>query len=85
MKTNILKYNVLIKKEDKYFVAFAPTLGISDFGKTVDLAKKNLQEAMLCHIEGLIKTKTEIPLPDTGEFFIGQTEVTLPQSLRLAL
>ena len=44
MKTTILKYNVIIKKEGKYFVAYAPTLGISDFGKTIDLASPTATE-----------------------------------------
>ena len=59
MKTTILRYQVLIRKQGKNYIADVPTLGISDFGKTLELAKKNVQGAIRCHIEGLAKTNSE--------------------------
>ena len=85
MQNTSLKYNVIIKKEGKYYVAYVPTLGISDFGKNLDQAKKNIQNAMECHIEGLLKTKTEVPAPDSQEYFIGQTEISFPKVIKLAI
>ena len=85
MKTNMFRYNVLIKKEKKQYVAYVPTLGISDFGKTVDEAQKHVREAIACHIEGLIKTGTEVPPADTQEFYVSQTEVAIPKTFRFAL
>jgi predicted RNase H-like HicB family nuclease len=48
MKTTLLRYHVIIQS--------IPTLGISDFGKTVTRAKQNIAKAIACHIEGLVKT-----------------------------
>lgn len=62
MKTTLLKYHVIIQKEGSDYIAYVPTLGISDFGKTVSQAKQNVAKAIVCHIEGLVKTKTEVPL-----------------------
>lgn len=84
MKTTILKYNVIIRQEGKNFIADVPTLGISDFGKTVQEAKRHIKQAIACHIEGLIKTKTEVPPPDTTDFYLSQTEITIPQDFRFA-
>lgn len=84
MKTTVLRYNVLIKKEGKYFIAYVPTLGISDFGKTVDQAKTHVKQAIECHIEGLVKTDSEIPAPDSQDFYISQTEITLHKGVKLA-
>ncbi|HCR36023.1 hypothetical protein A2130_04265 [Candidatus Woesebacteria bacterium GWC2_33_12] len=84
MKINLLKYNVFIKKEGKFYVAQVPTLGISDFGKTIEETQKNVKQAIECHIEGLLKTKTEIPEPDTQDYFISQTEVNIPQGVQFA-
>ena len=84
MKTNVLKYNVIIRKEGKNFIADVPTLGISDFGKTIPLAKKHIKQAIACHVEGLIKTHTEVPQPDTEDFYISQTEITLTRPLHFA-
>jgi len=84
MKTTALKYNVMIKKEGKYFVAYVPTLGISDFGKTVDDARKNVEAAISIHIEGLIKTDSEVPAQDSTDFYISQYQVNVPANLKLA-
>lgn len=84
MKTNLLKYNVIIKKEGKFYVAYVPTLGVSDFGKTVEEAKKNVQDAIQIHVDGLVKTKTEVPASDTGEFFISQSKVSSPKGIQFA-
>lgn len=79
MKTNILKYNVIIKKDGKEYISFVPTLGISDFGKNIEDAKQNTKEAIECHIEGLVKTGDEIPLSDEQDFFISQIETSFPK------
>lgn len=42
---------------------FVPLLrGVHTCGKTIDEVKKNLREAVRCHIQGLIKDKEPIPL-----------------------
>jgi len=84
METTVFKYNIIIRRDKKDFIADVPTLGISDFGKTVEEAKKNVREAIKCHIEGLIKTQTEIPAPDTEDFFVSNAEINISKSIRLA-
>ena len=84
MKTTVLKYNVIIKKEGKYYVAYVPTLGISDFGRSVDVARTNVETAISVHIEGLIKTDSEIPGPDSSDFYISQSQVSVPANIKLA-
>lgn len=84
MQTNVLKYNVYIRKEGKHFVAYVPTLSISDFGTTVDLAQHHVRDAIACHVEGLIKTGNEVPHPDTAEFYLSQAEITVPKFLKFA-
>jgi len=85
MKSTVLKYNVMIKKEGKYFVAYVPTLGISDFGRTVDDARKNVEAAISVHIEGLIKTDSEVPAQDSSDFYISQYQVNVPANLKSLL
>ena len=67
MRTNILRYRIIINKEGGQYVAYVPILGISDFGKTIDEAKKHVEDAIACHIEGLIKTGDDVPAPDVSE------------------
>ncbi len=85
MKTSILRYQVFIKKEGKDYIAYAPTLGVSDFGTSIDAAKQNIHDAISCHIEGLQKTNTEVPMPDTDDVYISQTEVAITGNFRFAL
>lgn len=84
MQTTVLKYNVIIRKQARDFIADVPTLGISDFGKTLTEAKRNIKQAINCHVKGLIKTKTEIPSPDVEDFYISQTEITVPTTVKFA-
>lgn len=84
MKATVLRYNTIIKKENKYYVAYVPTLGISDFGKTIDEAKKNVEKAIGVHVTGLIKTKTEVPAPDNEEFYISQSRIIIPEKINFA-
>ena len=85
MKTTVLRYQVIIRREGKQYIADVPTLGISDFGTSVELARKHIQQAIVTHIEGLAKTNTPVPSPDTNEYYISTTEVTVPVSTRLAI
>lgn len=79
MKTSILKFNVIIKKEGKEYISFVPTLGISDFGKNIEDVKRNTKEAIECHVEGLVKTGNEIPSSDEQDFIISQIETSFPK------
>lgn len=41
---------------------FVPFLkGVHTYGKTLDEVKKNLREAILCHIQGLLKDHEAVP------------------------
>lgn len=85
MDTTLLRYNVVIRKEGRNYIADVPTLGISDFGRTVESAKLNVRSAIICHIEGLRKTKTPVPSPDTDSMYFGSTEISFSGPIRFAL
>lgn len=61
MRTKILDYNVRIVREGKYFVTYVPTLGISDFGLTLEKAKKNTEGCIECYVEALTKNNEIVP------------------------
>lgn len=84
MQTTLLRYHVIIHKEGNQYIADVPTLGISDYGRTISLAKEHVKGAILCHIEGLQETKTPIPPPDKDDVYIGSAEVSFPGTIRFA-
>lgn len=67
MKTKVLNYKVLIEKEAQngksIYVTQVPTLGISDYGDTLEKALKNTEKLIKFHIKSLIDENTEIPAP----------------------
>lgn len=46
-----LKFTAVITKDDKWYVALCVELGVVSQGKTIEEAKKNLQEAVELYIE----------------------------------
>ena len=84
METTILNYRIIVEKEKQkkghLFVAYVPSLGISDFGKTVDEASSNVKKAIQLYIESLIELKKIIPAPDSDDYFVTskKIEVNLP-------
>lgn len=69
MENKVLNYRIIIEKEPQkdgsnVYVSYCPTLGISDFGKSVEEAKDHIHEAIECHIQGLAKLGEPVPTPD---------------------
>ena len=81
METKALNYRIIIEKEKKkkgsLYVAYVPTLGISDFGKTVEDATVNVTKAIKIYLETLLQLKKSIPTPDTEEYFVTSTKIEL--------
>lgn len=84
MQKNILNYRIIIEPEvdektgKTVYTATAPTLGVADWGKTVEEAQRHIKEAIHCHIESLTKHNSPIPSPDSSEYMITTTHIELP-------
>ncbi len=84
METTILNYRIIIEKEEQnkgfLYVAYVPSLGVSDFGKTVDEAASNVKKAIQLYVETLIELNKPIPAPDSDDYFVTskKIEVSLP-------
>ena len=49
-------FRTIIEPDEKGYHGFAPILrGLHTVGRTIEETKKNLDEAIRCHIEGLLK------------------------------
>lgn len=84
METKALNYRVIVEKERSkkglVYVAYAPSLGISDFGKTVEESVNNIEKAIKLYIETLVELKKSVPQPDGEEYFVTtrKIEVAVP-------
>ena len=62
MKTKVLNYKTVIKKDGKYYHGFVPALlGCHTFGKTIEETRKNLTEAIEGYLFSCVKNKDPIP------------------------
>lgn len=64
MQRNVLDYRVVIEKEDMdgktVYNAFCPTLGLSDYGNSIDQAIDRIRKLMKFHIESLAEFGQDI-------------------------
>lgn len=55
-------FRIIVEPEKKGYYGFVPLLkGVHTNGNTLQEVKKNLKEAIKCHLQGLIKDKKVIP------------------------
>jgi predicted RNase H-like HicB family nuclease len=61
-----MRYGIVIEKGAKNYSAYVPDLpGCVSTGRTVDELRRNIQEAIELHLEGLQKDGDPIPPPTT--------------------
>lgn len=81
MNTKVLNYRVIVEREKQgkefVYVSYVPSLGISDFGKTVDEAVKNTEKAIKLYVEALLNSKQSVPEPDSDDYFITSRKVEI--------
>lgn len=81
METKALNYRIVIEKEKQnkgyLYVAYVPSLGISDFGKTIEEATANIEKAIKLYLETLVDLKKSIPAPDSEEYFVTSKKIEL--------
>lgn len=89
MEKKVLNYRIIIEPE-KYqdgstvYVAYCPTLGISDYGDTVEEVLKSLKDGIELAIECLIKEKKEIPADHLDEQIIASTKINIPHGIKVS-
>lgn len=84
MNKQILNYRIIIEpeKQGKKVVsnAYCPTLGLADYGDSIDEAFKNIQSLIKFHIECLLEDGLEVPSENTEEEVITSTKVSIQSS-----
>lgn len=82
METKVLNYRIIIRstKEGKkiVYIAECPTLGVYDWGDTLDEALKSIREGIECHLQALIKDSEEIPVDYPEKEFVTETKIAVP-------
>ncbi|MGI8419199.1 MAG: type II toxin-antitoxin system HicB family antitoxin [Candidatus Levyibacteriota bacterium] len=88
MEKNLLNYRIIIEKE-KYedgpivYVASCPTLGISDYGDTIEDVLASIKDGIELAVESLAKEGKEVPVDHTDEQIITSTRISVPASIKI--
>lgn len=89
METKVLNYRIIIKptKEGRktVYLAECPTLGVYDWGDTIEQVLKSIKEGIECEIEGLIKDGETVPIDHVEQEIITTTSISIPQVPSIAL
>ena len=89
MEKQLLNYRIIIDKEtypdgSLVHVAHCPTLGISDYGDSVEEVLKSIKEGIELAVESLSKEKQEVPIDNIDDQIITSTKVYVSSRLPLS-
>ena len=89
LQTNVLNYRVIIEKgfyDDgtPVYSASCPTLGVFDYGDSIDEVLESIKDGIELAIECLVEEGQEVPVDHIEDSIIVNTRVPLPAKARLA-
>lgn len=82
MKTVLLNYSVIIEpdtetgSDKQVFSAYCPSLGIADYGSTVDKALLNIKKTIEFHLDCLREEGEPIPEPSSLHGLLTHVQVS---------
>lgn len=81
MQKQVLNYRIIIEPEKMgrkvAYNAYCDTLGLADYGYSVEEAIKNIKSLMKFHIKCLLEDGVEVPTENTEEELIMSTRVSI--------
>ena len=89
MEKKILNYRIIIEPEkyengSRVYVAYCPTLNISDYGDTVEEVLTSIKDGIELAVEHLAKAKKEIPVDNVEKQIITSAQITPPKNLKVS-
>ena len=84
MQKHILNYRIIIEPEKMggktVYNAYCPTLGLADFGNSVDETIQRIQSLIKFHIESLLEDGMDVPEENTAQEIITSAQVSIEES-----
>lgn len=82
MKTQVLNYRIIIEPEKQgkrvVYNAYCPTLGVVDYGNSIDEVLKSIKDGIELALEYLADEGKEIPVDNIAEQVVTTTQVQVP-------
>ena len=85
MQTKVLNYRVIIEPENypdgsRVFNAYCPTLGVTDYGNSVEEVLESIKDGISLAVESLAKEKADIPSDDLNSQIVTSAQIKLPSA-----
>jgi len=85
MQTKVLNYRVIIEPENypdgsRVFNAYCPTLGVTDYGNSVEEVLESIKDGISLAVESLAKEKADIPSDDLNSKIVTSAQIKLPSA-----
>ena len=86
----LLNYRIIIEKEryedgSLVYLAYCPTLGISDYGDTVEEVLASIKDGIELAVESLAKEGKEVPVDHIDEQIVTSAKITLPSGIKISV
>ena len=87
MEKTVLNYRIIIEPEtypdgNKVYNAYCPTLGVADYGDSVEEVLESIKDGIILAIESLAKEEKEIPRDNLEEQIVATAKVKIPSGLK---
>lgn len=81
MQKRILNYRIIIEPEtyddgSTVYVGYCPSLGVSDYGDTVEDVMRSIRDGIYLAVESLAKEKKEIPVDNIEQQIITSAAIS---------
>ncbi|MDP3733011.1 MAG: type II toxin-antitoxin system HicB family antitoxin [Candidatus Daviesbacteria bacterium] len=88
MEKQVLNYRIIIEPEKMgkktVYNAYCPTLGIADYGDSIDEVLKSIKDGIELALKCLAEEGKEIPIDNIREQTVTTTEVRVPEGAKVA-
>lgn len=87
MQTRILSYRIIIEPEKQgrktVYNAYCPTLGVADWGDSIDAVLASIKDGIELALESLAKEGKEIPVDNIDREMVATAQVEAPAGAKL--
>lgn len=87
MQKQVLNYRIIIEPEKQgkkvVYNAYCPTLGVADYGNSIDQVLRSIKDGIELAIECLQDEGREVPVDNIEKQVVTNTQVEVPTNIKL--
>lgn len=88
MQSNILSYRIIVEPEKQgkrtVYNAYCPTLGVADYGDSIDEVLKSIKDGIELALECLVEEGKEVPVDAPEKSVVVTAQVKAPHGAKLS-